>query len=272
MAAVSEHELFLAPGELLLAATGITVAIRPGPVRVNQAVIGKADPYAMAKAIRRRLKKFLVSPGWAPVAERPPFDYDEICDLLPQMESEARNVENVAGFREQFLADSYAEQLGRAVGYVKREIPDKIAPLLVGGQRLRASDHDVSTFKRRYQVLDRPLLVLEDLSAGWLMEDQVDALSEVFPAIYGAVLNEIMPALVDAAGTRQNWRLSYEKDLQLGILMRESKLDGQLHAQMLELWEEQRAKESGTGPAAPQSKSRKGIGDPSTQQERLEAR
>src|SRR5690242_15395068 len=119
------RSLFMAPGELLQAATGLTVALKPGPVRITKEVLGKANPTAMAKAIKRGLLRFMKG-GQPKNPEPPPFDYDEICDLLPQMAQEARNVENLAGFQTQVLADAYAEQLGAAVGYVQREIPDQV--------------------------------------------------------------------------------------------------------------------------------------------------
>jgi hypothetical protein len=271
MANIDQH-LFMAPGELVLASTGVTVALRPGPVRITQEVLGRANPVAMAKSIARRLKRFMVAREPAERLDPPPFDYDELCDLLPQMQSEARHVENVAGFQTQFLADAYAQQLGTAVGYIQREIPDKVAPAVVGGQRLRAPDYEIAAFRRRYCVLDRPLMVLDDLAAGWLVDDQVDALEAVFPTIYGAIKSSVMPALVEAAGGRQGWRLPYAKDLQLQVLMKESNPNGQLHAQILQRWDEKRAEESGKGPKAPGASQRRGVGDASTQQERLEAK
>lgn len=264
------HDLFLAPGELLLASTGLTVALRPGPVRINQQVLGRANPTAMEKAIRRRLLRWLRGQEYER-KEPPEFDYDEITDLLPQMLTEARNVENVGGFETQALADAYAAQLGNAVGYVLREIPDKIQPMVIGGQRITAPDHEIAGFRRKYRVIEDPLIVLDHLAAGWLLDDEVETLATVYPAIYGAIRGCVLEALVTVATEKKGWRLPFAKDLQLGILLQQTRLDGEVHAALLKRWEEKRAEES-KGVKQPQHQGRKGIGDPSTPSERLEAR
>ena len=266
------HGLFLAPGELLMAVTGLTPALRPGPIRITQGVLAQANPVAWDKKIKRRLLRFLQ--GKDPKDEPPDFDYDEICDLLPEMQTEARNVENLAGFQTQFLAEKYAEQLGAAVGYVQREIPDKTAPVVIGGQRLRAPDQEIATFARKYRVMDMPLLVLDEMCRGWLVDEQVEALVAVYPAIYDAIRRTVLETIVATSLGRKGWRLPYEQDLQLGILLREPRIDGQVHAAMLQRWEEKRSEESQgkSGPKPPSGAYRKGIGDPSTQNERLEAK
>jgi hypothetical protein len=249
------HGLFLAPGELLMSVTGLTKALRPGPIAITQGVLAQANPVALDKTIKRRLLRFMK--GQPPKDEPPEFDYDEICDLLPEMQSEARNVENLAGFQTQFLAEKFAEQLGAAVGYVQKEIPDKIA-----------------TFARKYRVLDMPLLVLDEMCRGWLVDEQVDALVAVYPAIYDAIRRTILETVVATSLGRKSWRLPYEKDLQLGILLREPRIDGLVHQAILQRWEEKRDEESkGQGSVKPPSGTqRRGVGDPSTQQERLEAK
>lgn len=267
---VVAQDLFLAPGELLLASTGLTVALRPGPVRINQQTLRRANPVAAEKAIQSRLLKWLRGQEYER-PDPPEFDYDEICDLLPQMLIESRNVENVGGFQTQELADAYAATLGQAVGYVLREIPDKTQPEVIGGQRLRAADHLIAEFRRKYLVIERPLVVLDNLAAGWLLDDEVDALAEVYPAIYDAVRKSVLGAMVTVATEKKNWRLPFAKDLQLGILLQQPRLDGAVHTALLQRWEEKRDEES-KGVKAPQSHSRKGIGDPSTPSERLEAR
>ena len=266
------HGLFLAPGELLMSVTGLTKALRPGFIAITQGVLAQANPVAMDKKIKRRLLRFMK--GQPAKDEPPPFDYDEICDLLPEMQSEARNVENLAGFQTQFLAEKFAEQLGAAVGYVQKEIPDKTAPLMIGRQRLRAPDQEIATFARKYRVLDMPLLVPDEMCRGWLVDEQVDALVAVYPAIYDAIRRTVLETVVATSLDRKSWRLPYEKDLQLGILLREPRIDGLVHQAILQRWEEKRKEESeGQGSIKPPSGTqRRGVGDPSTQQERLEAK
>jgi len=258
-------------GELLLSVTGVTVALRPGPVRINQEMLGRAQPAAVGRAVQRKLARFFKGSGFVDREPPPAFDYDEVLRLLPEMDNEARQVENVSGFETDALAMDYATALGTAIGYIKQTIPVETAPAMVGGKQITPPDHDVATFKRRYQVIDRPLLVLDDLAAGWLVDDQVEALAAVYPTVYAVIREHAALAMTKALGAKPSWSLSYDKDLQLQVLLQTNAIDSRLHADLLKAWEKQRADEAERA-QAPKPRERKGVGDPSTQQERLEAK
>lgn len=265
-------------GELLLACTGVTPAIRPGPVRITLEVMGRAEEGAFERAIRRRLRRFFRERTSAPLEPRPPFDYDEIAELLPQMSNEARNIENVSAIRDQALANEYAEALGTAIGYLQRVIPVETAPVLIGGARVRPPDYEVARFRRQMAVLDRPLVVLDDLCSGWLVDDQVETLAEVYPGLHGMIRKMVGGLITDELDRKASWQLPYAKDNQLQVLLQADAPAGGLHAAILKAWEDARATESGQGGDAaaakigPTPSQRRGIGDPSTQSERLEAK
>lgn len=253
-------------GEALLAVIGVTAALRPGPVRINQRVLQRAEGFE--RTIRRRLRRFVRTRDLAQPVKPEPFDFDEIAGLLPHAENEARHVENVAGFANQAAADEFADALGSAVGYLRGVVPSESLPTLVGSHRLRPSDVDVWDFRRRYRAVDTPLIVLDNLLAGMITPDEVEALGEAYPALYAAARAMVLEELI-GAGDKP---LSAVKDAALRIFLGTETLDPTLQLELSKAFEAEREKQSGHAGDGSPSKQPEGIGSRATQQEKLEAR
>lgn len=230
-------------GEALLAATGVTAALRPGPIRITAKVWGEASE--LPKAIRDKLRRFVRGKELAETTEQPDFDFDEVAELLATAEEEARNVENVVGLQVQETADQYAEALGGAVGYIQAHAPAEVLPAMVGGKVMTPSDLDVSEFRRRYQVCDKPLLVLDDLAAGWLVPDQVEALMAVYPNTYDTIRRVLMEEMVTAGTDDPDFQLPHEKDAAMQVLLQTDTIDQRLHEELSKAFEAARERESG---------------------------
>lgn len=230
-------------GEALLAATGVTAALRPGPIRINAAVWGKASE--LEQTIRRKLRSFVRSKELAATEDQPEFDFEEIQGLLAGADDEVRNVENVIGLQGQAAADQYAEALGAAVGYILSFAPAETLPAMVGKANMRPSDLDVSEFRRRYQAVDRPLIVLDDLAAGWLMPDQVEALAACYPSVYDKIRRVLMEEMVLAGTEKPDFRLPYDHDQAMQVLLQTDTIDQRLHEELSKAFEAARERESG---------------------------
>lgn len=262
-------------GEALVATTGITAAIRPGPVHINQDVLWRA--FGLEKTVQRKLRRFVRSKELAELADPPDFDFEEVAGLLPGASQEARNVENVSRFQDQALAAQYAQVLGHAIGYAQAMLPAETlpgSPGTPGTKDMTPSDLDVSEFRRRYLAIDKPLAVLDDLCAGPIVPDQVEALSEVLPGLYAFMKETLFREMVDAAAAKTSFQLPYDKDQALQVFLQTDTLTPELHAELTKTFEAARERESGTKADGSPSNAlpRKGIGDPSTMQERLEAK
>lgn len=263
-------------GEALLAVTGVTLALRPGPVRINQEVLGRAE--GIERAIRRRLRKFVREPKFSKPEKFPPFDYEEVMGLLPRADSEVHNAENVSRFQDPQLVSEYADALGAALGYVQGIAPAEKLPAMVGGHVLEPSSLDVSEFRRRYSVADRPLVVLDDLAAGILVPDQVEAFAQVYPQLHGLTRTAVLDEMVVAGRERVSWALPYAKDQTLQILLQTDTIDQRLHGELSKAFDEARAKEaagqkSARAPGAGGSPMpARNLNDPSTASQRSEAK
>jgi hypothetical protein len=71
----------------------------------------------------------------------------------------------------------------------------------------------LAAFARRKQVVDRPLSVLDELEAGTLTREHVEALSTVYPQLYTQIRNGVTEQLVTTKKTP-----SYEQRIQIGVL------------------------------------------------------
>lgn len=73
---------------------------------------------------------------------------------------------------------------------------------------------ELAKFERYVQVAEAPLTILEEVKNGTLTREHVEALQALYPEIYRQVQQRIMSNI-----TSGKWSLSYERRLQLGILL-----------------------------------------------------
>lgn len=258
-------------GEALCATVGLTTVLQPGPVKLTPQLLEKAD--GIEFEIEKRLRRFVTEPKFIEAPDPEPFGFEEIVRLLPGAEQESRSIENLSGFQDQELANEFGDALGGALGYVQTLLPAETLPAMIGSKDMKPSDLDVSEFRRRYDVCNSPLVVFDDMLAGPLVPDQVEAFATVYPALYERAKAILFHELAAAGGKGDDWQLPYDKDQVMQLFLQTDTMTPDLHAELTKTFEAARERESGQDAAGRPSKpSRKGIGDPSTMQERLEAK
>lgn len=82
-------------------------------------------------------------------------------------------------------------------------------------QDYEPSSLELAKFEKHLQVIEAPLSVLEDLQHNTLSRDHVEAIKAVYPQLYG----QIQQAVIEQVATPKGQELSYNKRLQLGILL-----------------------------------------------------
>lgn len=261
-------------GESLLATTGVTAALRPGPVLITMKTLRSAE--GLGTHIRRRLRKFCRGAELADAPDPPDFDFDEIARLLAGAQNEVNQVENVSSFYDPSLAMEYAEALGTAVGYLQSIAPSEPMPSLMGSQVVRPGDLDVSEFRRRYAVTDKPLVALDSLGAGLIVPEEVEALEACYPGLYDFMRQTLEQELIAAAGAKQGYHLPYAKEQALEIFLQTETMDASIQAELSKAFEDARQRES-AGKQAPQAEGSPVVKprdptNPATQQDKLEAR
>lgn len=92
-----------------------------------------------------------------------------------------------------------------------REDPYSPQPHL---EKPRASDAEISQFKRYVEAVDDPTMVFTAAQKGTLTRDHVEAVKAVYPVLYDEMRVRIMESLATS-----RTQLSYKKKIQLGILL-----------------------------------------------------
>lgn len=103
----------------------------------------------------------------------------------------------------------------RSIKFLDSKIPKKFetSPLRVHKPR-KVSSLEMSKFERYLQAVDAPLTVFQDMKAGTLTREHVEALQAVYPSIYARLQESSMDYIA-----KQGQDLSYQKRLILGTLL-----------------------------------------------------
>ncbi len=217
-------------GEALLAVTGITAALRPGPLRVTQAILRRAD--RLAGEVARRLKPLLAGREPAEMDE-PEADYDEILKLLTLPTTRARLDEDVAAWPPE-LQGAYGEALGTAWGYLQTVIPT------AGDEsgQLPVPDTEMIEFSMIYAVVDDPMLALDRLADGSLIPEEAEAFRQVYPKVYDLARTELLRQMVDVQARKPTWEFPHERQVALETFLGTSMLDAKLQSEIQRVLED----------------------------------
>lgn len=89
--------------------------------------------------------------------------------------------------------------------------PRSLTPHL---EKRRVSDIEADQWLRRYEAVENPLGVIDDMRKGKLSREAVEAMKVVYPKIYQQMQGEVMTQLVE-----RTTPLAYAQKLQLGLLL-----------------------------------------------------
>lgn len=260
-------------GELMLAASGITAPLRPGPLRVTEQARNRAA--RVQRRISDLIATFLDGHAFEKRTKSdgpPPPSYDDVLTWLSEpTPSEQRSSENIAGIIDDAARDEYAAALGRAWGYLQREIPARSRKAFSGRINEPPTDLDLARFWRRYQVVEDPTVVFTDMTTAALVDDQVDALATIYPELYAWAQGELVRQVVEKKIKTPKWELLRPKERIAYLLMQTSGPDGRLQVAIQQAYEAQRQASPANSPNRGGSGS--GVEDaPLTPTQRLETK
>lgn len=113
-------------------------------------------------------------------------------------------------------AEKMAETSIKAFNFIDSKLPKNMSDLILDkpfAKTYEPSSLEISKFERYLQVVDNPLSVLEEIKAGTLTREHVEALENVYPNIY----NRLRVKVLDEVDKHPN--MAYSKKIQLGILL-----------------------------------------------------
>lgn len=112
------------------------------------------------------------------------------------------------------IGQGLQERLLTAVQFLNSKIPKRASTEGMFSKPYQPSSLELAKFERYVQIADQPFTVFQELSQGTLTREHVEALQALYPDIYKEIRAELINNLPQYRDT-----LSYERRLQLGILM-----------------------------------------------------
>lgn len=104
----------------------------------------------------------------------------------------------------------------RALDFIDEKLPKDLTEMMgpkFMQDEFMPSSLELAEFERYMQIVENPLSALDELEAGTLTREHVEALQKVYPSLYtrlrASVLDEV----------RNEPKMAYDKKIQLGILM-----------------------------------------------------
>lgn len=172
-------------GEAMLAEIPFSDLLGTGTIRVTQEK--KRAAAKLAKRIETALGAFLDKR--APAESVPPippgFAYWDVYEALEHSFEELGLEQRMRGIDQDVdLSAAFKLAATNAWAYLQSVMPRRSKTGPLGPVALQPNDLDVLRFRRRFQVVEDPMRLLEDLQAERLSRQAIGTMTEVYPALY----------------------------------------------------------------------------------------
>jgi hypothetical protein len=118
------------------------------------------------------------------------------------------------------VGDAYSRLNVLAAKYLQDHIPKPSRmPSPFVKQNWKPSDQEISAFERRVHAVNNPLSIIDDIGAGTLSREAVDAVKTIYPRLYANIQQRVMDQLIEnpqEMGYNNRLKLSRLLDLPLG--------------------------------------------------------
>lgn len=237
----------LPPGEAIAAVIGFADLLRKEPKRVTAGDVEAA--LAIPRRVRQACREYLEHDGFrgrAPALDR--VEYQPALKML-HTPDDAHHVEAVhEAFRDRHeLADAYLVVAGRAVGHLLPLLPTRSEQTMTELRPIEPSRQEYARFLRAWTAVNNPLVLLDQLNAGAVSSDAVDAVAAVFPALYGTFQPEVRQALFARKLRNSSYIIPSAKDRELCRLLQIPIVPGALAKELQGAFEKAAADKPGPG-------------------------
>lgn len=241
--------------ECLLAAIG-PARILAGQPTMHKYQMDRAA--AMPREIRRRVLRFLGTDSFQPADELPEFDWEAVFKLVSGGEDPQRAAALYAVIPDGELATDLGTRAATIQGWANAKLPRE--PRTVAYDESMPLDEPspsaVAEFRRQWEVANDPMVVIDDLEDGSLIDDQVTAVAELYPAIYAEMRQAVSDGVAaNKARKGQDWEPSATKDALLGTLRQKDVTDHALAAAVQQVYAQEAAAAAQPTPAPRKAKS-----------------
>lgn len=234
--------------ESLFAAVGL------GPILAARPTLHKyqlQQAAGLPAEIRRRVLRFVASDAFKPGKDVPDFDYDETLGLI----SQGAKFQGLSPAQAQALnavAPDMAIDMGafanKILAWANPLLPRETRPAVIGARPEDPAPSSLADFRRLWQVALDPMIVLDDMEDGSLSEDQVIALSLLYPGIYAEMKQAVVDEMAVMEARRKGWEPAPQKAALLQMLRGEQTFDPELAAATQQAYAQEQAQAPRAGP------------------------
>lgn len=201
--------------------------------------------------------KVLTNTGFAlgpdqKVPKNPAEAFENIRENIDELKTDEQKLIELLAKRTAVVAQADPEvaldmqqTLQRAIAFIDKKLPRSAVRSGAFMRPYRPSDMELSKFARYMQIIEAPLTVLQELENGTITREHVEALQQVYPALY----NEIRVKTLE--NIQESPNMSYSRKIQLGILLN-IPADSSLHPDNLGQLQESIAGQTGPDVAGSQ--------------------
>lgn len=166
--------------------------------------------------------------------------FERITNTLASFSSDPEKLINHAVMSTQRIAQAAPEtamaiqaKMGTAITFLNSKIPKDPNPGSGPFKReWEPSNQELAKFERYLAVVERPMSVMDDLEAGTLTGESIEALKAVYPELYSKIYQTMIEKVADTP------KMSYSKKAQLSLLF-DTPLDSSMQPEAIKAFQQQ---------------------------------
>lgn len=252
--------------ESLLAAIGPEEVMRGRPTLHKYQLQRAAD---LPRDLRRRMLRYFATDSFGIPGDLPAFDLEDVRKLVTAEQTPDEAMALAAAVPTGNLLTEIGIEANRIRSWGAMAVPKEVP---VAGRMEEPDASDVSNFRRSWEVATDPMVVMRDLAAGCLADDQVAVVSLLYPALYGEMRQAATDARALTAGRRgKKWEPSPKKQAQLNVLLQADTTDVGLASAVQQVYAAEAQREQQAVPQSPPKRSGGGSTEGLTPGERAAA-
>ena len=202
--------------ESLLASIG-PMAIFEAKPRFDKLRLERAAAYP--SDIRKRILRFLSTSEFVDAEDYAGVDYHEILKLVSAGQTPEQAHALFAVVPDHELATDIGNAANGILKWANGILPREMRDTMAGPVLDEPSEQSVADFARQWEIALNPMAVLRDLAEGCLSDDQVSALSTLYPALYAEMRQGVVDAATTlAARTKGKWEPDPLKEQFIAVL------------------------------------------------------
>lgn len=236
--------------ESLLAAIGPEAVMRGRPTLHKYQLQRAAD---VPRDLRRRMLRYFATDSFALPGDMPAFDLDDVRKLVTAEQTPEEAQALAAALPTGDLLTEIGIEANRIRTWGGSAVPKDVP---VAGRLEEPDPGDVSNFRRSWEVATDPMVIMRDLAAGMLSEDQVATVSLLYPALYAEMRQAASDARAATAGRKgKKWEPGPKKTAQLDVLLQADNFDVGMASTVQQVYAAEAQREQQAAPQSPPKRS-----------------